>query len=153
MERTQVSIARKPAAAARSKSRPASVHRQNASVMRVLRPDAVDNSTEKINHPINSSSNNSESLLSRQCDECAEEVQKKPQQSLPAISHPSDPLELEAERVADNVMAQTDSTAYSPFATQSNAVEVQRACASCEEETEIQRVTSEPLVQLSLIHI
>ncbi|WP_323813553.1 eCIS core domain-containing protein [Cellvibrio sp. NN19] len=152
MERTQVSIARKPAAAARSKSRPVTAHRQTASVMRVLRPGLVENSasettTATTNHSLSHISPSSESLLSRQCDECAEEVQKKPQQSLPAISEPSDPLELEAERVADSVMAQTDRTAYSPFATQSNAAEVQRACASCEEETEIQRVTAEPLVQ------
>jgi len=145
MERTQVNIARKQLAATRSNGARATVHRQSAKVMRVLQPDSADSAIHLAKNVAPPFSNNNESLLSRQCDECAEEVQKKPASQLPAISQPSDPLEVQAERVADRVMAKTDA-ALAPVTDEKNADDfLQRACSVCEEESgTLQRQASMP---------
>jgi hypothetical protein len=156
MERTQVSTARKPVATTRSNSARATVHRHNAKVMRVLQAEtaapqsSVNHSTSNLindstSNLINSSptlSKSTQSLISRQCDECAEELQKKPAGQLPAISQPSDPLEIQAEQVADQVMAAPDTPVNAtPSAQTDNAL--QRLCSACEEENNsIQRQCS-----------
>src|SRR5690606_4114236 len=89
MERTQVNIARKQVAATRRDGARATVHRQSAKVMRVLQSDAADPAIHLSKNLASSFSNNNESLLSRQCDECAEEVQKKSVNQLPAIASPA----------------------------------------------------------------
>lgn len=89
MERTQVNIARKQVAATRRNGARATVHRQSAKVMRVLQSDAADPAIHLSKNLASSFSNNNESLLSRQCDECAEEVQKKSVNQLPAIASPA----------------------------------------------------------------
>lgn len=148
MERTQVNIARKHVAATRSNGARATVHRQSAKVMRVLQPDTADTAIHLSKNIPTTFSNNTESLLSRQCDECAEEVQKKPVSQLPAISQPSDPLEVQAEHVADRVMAKTDSSLEAPLAEEKNADDsLQRACSACEEESgTLQRQASMPAI-------
>ncbi|HEY0892010.1 MAG TPA: DUF4157 domain-containing protein [Cellvibrio sp.] len=148
MERTQVNIARKHVADTRSNGARATVHRQSAKVMRVLRPDAADTATHSSANALTTSANNPDSLLARQCDECAEEVQKKPASQLPAISQPSDPLEVQAERVADRVMAKTDASLETPVAEEKNTDDsLQRACSVCEEEGgTLQRQASMPAV-------
>lgn len=148
MERTQVNIARKQVAATRRNGARATVHRQSAKVMRVLQSDAADPAIHLSKNLASSFSNNNESLLSRQCDECAEEVQKKSVNQLPAISQPSDPLEVQAERVADRVMAKTDGALEAPLPEEKDADDsLQRACPACEEESgNLQRQTSMPVV-------
>ena len=148
MERTQVNIARKHVATSRSTSTRATVHRQSAKVMRVLQPEVADTTTHSAANVVSSFSNTNESVLSRQCDECAEEIQKKSVRQTPAISQPGDPLEVQAERVADRVMAKPDGALEAPLAEEKNADEsVQRACSSCEEESEnLQRQATMPAV-------
>jgi hypothetical protein len=148
MERTQAPIARKHIASTRSNGARATVHRQSAKVMRVLQPDATDTATHSLTNSATTFSTNTESLLSRQCDECAEEVQKKPASQLPAISQPSDPLEVQAERVADRVMAKTDASFEAPLSEEKTADDsLQRVCSACEEESgSLQRQTAMPTV-------
>jgi hypothetical protein len=59
------------------------------------------------------------------------------------ISEPGDAFEQEADRVADEVMRAPDPTAASlEINQQKTGPSVQRACASCEEEEEVQRKAS-----------
>lgn len=144
MERTQISIARKPVVTTRSSGARATVHRHSAKVMRVLQPEAVETATHAAANRAATVTNNTESLLARQCDECTEELQKKPAGQLPAISQPSDPLEVQAERVADRVMAKTDTSFDAPLQEKKDD-SLQRVCSACEEENGgVQRQAIEP---------
>jgi len=138
MERTQVNIARKHVAATRSNSARATVHRQSAKVMRVLQPEAADTATHSSTNSTTAFSNNTESLLSRQCDECAEELQAK--RAMPAISEPDDPMEVQADRVADSVMR--DYQPVQDLPAMNLAGGLQRMCSTCEAEEALQRKCS-----------
>ena len=138
MERTQVNIARKHVAATRSNGARAAVHRQSAKVMRVLQPEAADTATHSSTNSITAFSRNTESLLSRQCDECAEELQAK--RAMPAISEPDDPMEVQADRVADSVMR--DYQPVQDLPAMNLAGGLQRMCATCEAEEALQRKCS-----------
>lgn len=132
MERTQANIARKHVASSRSSGSRATVHRQSAKVMRVLQPDAAESATPSSTNLAPQFTNNNHSVLSRQCDECAEELQTK--RAMPAISEPDDPMELQADRVADSVMR--DHPPLQGLPTMNVAGDLQRKCSACEEEVQ-----------------
>jgi len=79
--------------------------------------------------------------LQRQCADCAEEQETDELQRKPAVivSMPDDPLEQEAERVADTVMQDTPQSTEPVTDTAPEEDELQRQCDDCEEEEILQR--------------
>ena len=160
MERVQAHVQRKTATSGRNAGVRAANHRQNASVLSVISsaPRAATNALaapQTLHQP----------SLMRQCDTCSEELQAKAygDQTIntqtqhlskqPSISHPDDPLEVQADRVADAVMARSTPLFSAPeFATPATGLangstasatsavtnsasnSLQRKCSACQEE-------------------
>lgn len=146
MEHTHASPAKKTLAAKRAASvRPGL--RQAKSVMRVLQPESNGGDASQLVRRENTALNQPSPTrqIARQCDQCAEELQQKPATQFPAqsptaapsISQPSDPLEIQAEAVAHQVMAKADVS--SDTATDARgapaADSLQRQCSQCEEDS------------------
>lgn len=167
MERVKTPLQRKSAATAQrarwSTSARAQHHESVASVIHFAQHGA-----SRDEHVTNALSDNANSLQStgvfqRMCNECEEEsvneVQTKTDSSMPAVSAPDDPLELQADQVANAVLAQSESAVASapvvqasstvvaqtinnslsaksaPAATQTPD-QLQRMCSTCEDDTQ-----------------
>jgi hypothetical protein len=68
------------------------------------------------------------------------------------VSEPGDAFEQEADRVADQVMRAPDRNATNSALSQTSQPFIQRACAQCNEEEEVQRKTATGAMQASVSH-
>jgi hypothetical protein len=120
VERTQSQVSRKSATPTRSNVARAVVNRQHEKVMRVVQ-----------------SKNDHQPSFMRQCDKCAEEVQAKSNTNantntaMPNVSQPNDPLEVQADQVANSVMAKTE-PGFNTSLARGPVGSLQRVCTSCE---------------------
>jgi outer membrane protein OmpA-like peptidoglycan-associated protein len=79
-----------------------------------------------------------QAVLRRKCAACSEEEKRQPVQPRLAIGPVDDPLEREADRVADRVMRMTDG----PPRVTGSTRRISRACAACQRDEGIQREAS-----------